>query len=157
MTYLERTARMSECERYRYMLERVWGIGSTRLLVIGLNPSTADALVDDPTIRRCVGFAKGLGYDGLLVGNLFAARSTSPAELQNFPDPIGPENDAWLEKLYARAESVVAAWGNGGRLYGRNQQVIKLLKRFSCFGVTRLGEPRHPLYLRADTALQPLP
>jgi hypothetical protein len=155
MTYLSRAAHISECGRYRYMLERAWGSGTTRLLIVGLNPSTADALVDDPTIRRCVGFAKGLGYDGLLMGNLFAARSTSPAALGDFADPVGPENDAWLRKLQKRAHNVVAAWGNGGRLYGRSDQVLKKLRSLSCFGVTSLGEPRHPLYLAANTPLQP--
>jgi hypothetical protein len=157
MTYLGRAAQISECGHYRYMLERVWGVGTTRLLIIGLNPSTADALVDDPTIRRCVGFARTLGYDGLLVGNLFAARSTSPANLQKFWDPVGPENDVWLQRLQKRAHRVVAAWGNGGRLLGRNQAVLRLLTAFDCFGVTSIGEPRHPLYLSADTALQPFP
>lgn len=154
MPYLSQAAHISSCGRYRYMLERAWGRGNARLLIVGLNPSTADALLDDPTIRRCVGFAKGLGYDGLLMGNLFAARSTSPSALASFEDPVGPENDEWLLKLQNRARGTVAAWGNGGRLNGRSQQVLKEMKNVSCFGVTNLGEPRHPLYLPATTPLQ---
>src|ERR1700755_2395175 len=119
MTYLSQAAHISSCGRYRYMLERVWSEGNNSLLIVGLNPSTADALLDDPTIRRCVGFAKGLGYGGLLMGNLFAARSTSPSALTGFEDPVGPENDAWLLKLQHRAHATVAAWGNGGRLFER--------------------------------------
>jgi hypothetical protein len=139
------------------MLERAWGRGHSRLLIIGLNPSTADALLDDPTIRRCVGFARALGHDGLLVGNLFAARSTSPDALREFSDPVGPDNDAWLQKLEKRAARVVVAWGNGGCLAGRNQEVLRLITSPHCFGTTALGEPRHPLYLPASATLQPFP
>lgn len=137
------------------MLERVWGSGTSRLLVIGLNPSTADAYQDDATIRRCVSFAETLGAAGLLVGNLFAARSTSPQGLRNFADPVGLENDAWLGRLQRRASRVVVAWGNGGRLMGRNTRVLALVQTPYCFGITKLGEPRHPLYLPASVALRP--
>jgi hypothetical protein len=156
MMYLGRAAHISDCGRYRYMLERVWGPGSSRLLIVGLNPSTADAFIDDPTIRRCVGFAKRFGYEGLLMANLFAARSTSPATLAGLEDPIGPENDTWLRLLEKRALCVVAAWGNGGRLHGRSQYVKSLLSNLRCFGLTGIGEPRHPLYLAAHTPLEPL-
>jgi hypothetical protein len=137
------------------MLERAWGKGASRLLVIGLNPSTADASVDDPTIRRCVSFAKAFGFDGLLVGNLFAARATDPNHLESFADPIGPDNDSWIRKLQVRAERVVVAWGNGGRLGGRSEDVMKVLRSPYCLGTTRYGEPRHPLYLHQSTQLEP--
>lgn len=151
--YRDKSAVISDCFEYRYVLERVWGTNTSRLLVIGLNPSTADSMVDDPTIRRCVGFAQSFGYDGLLVGNLFAARSASPTRLKQIADPVGPDNDWWLDKLQSRANRVVAAWGNGGRLNGRSSDVFCSLKNPYCFGRTKLGEPRHPLYLRGSTVL----
>jgi hypothetical protein len=139
--------------RYRYSLERVWGDGKTRALFIGLNPSTADATHDDPTVRRCVGFARRFGYSGLLLGNLFAARCTVPLELRGFPDPVGPENDQFLGSLLARSDLVIAAWGNHGLYLGRGDAVFKRLTTARCFGLTKRGQPRHPLYVRADTAL----
>jgi hypothetical protein len=151
--YTASTATISECNRYRYSLERAWSAGTSRLLVIGLNPSTADSSADDPTVRRCVGFAKQFGFDGLLIGNLFAARSTSPVALRSFEDPIGPDNDMWLQKLQAKAGRVVVAWGNGGRNGGRSAAVIGLLRDPYCFGKTRMGEPLHPLYLPGSADL----
>lgn len=148
LDYRAGSAVISDCGKYRYALERSWGDGRSRLLIIGLNPSTADAAVDDPTVRRCVGFGKSLGFDGLLIGNLFAARSTSPAALVKFNDLVGPENDRWLVELQARAGQVIVAWGNGGRLNERGKEVMRLLRSPFCFGKTGAGEPRHPLYLR---------
>lgn len=124
------------------------------MLFVGLNPSTADWASDDPTIRRCVQFAKREGHDGLLVGNLFAFRTKSPAELKKAPLPVGPENDRWLEKLGGRATQVVLAWGNHGRLFGRDQFVAAMFKGTHCFGVTKEGQPTHPLYQRSDTPLR---
>ena len=125
--------------------------------MVGLNPSTADGDADDPTVRRCVGFARTLGFSGLLVGNLFALRSTSPSQLSVANDPVGPENDRWLGELQARSTLVVAAWGNYGRLFGRSQIVLEILNTPKCFGVTAWGEPRHPLYLAASSKLIALP
>ena len=152
--YLDTSATISVCTKYRYSLERVWDTGSTRVMIVGLNPSTADADSDDPTIRRCVGFARSNGFDGLLVTNLFAARSTSPAALLEMDDPVGPENDHWIGRLTRRATKVVIAWGNGGRLKRRDEEVLKVLAGSYCFGKTQLGAPRHPLYLARTTALQ---
>jgi hypothetical protein len=154
--YRASSAVISHCGRYRYALERVWEEGLSRLLIVGLNPSTADGSTDDPTVRRCVGFGRSLGFSGLLVGNLFAARSTSPVALQQCDDPVGPENDRWLVELEQRADKVIVAWGNRGRLLNRNEQVLTLLRNPYCFGRTAAGEPRHPLYLRRGVAVEPL-
>ena len=155
--YISTFAEISECGRYRYFLERAWSTSSDRMLVIGLNPSTADSTVDDATIRRCVGFAKGMGYAGLFMANLFALRSTDPKALPKHPDPIGPQNDEWIAKLYDRATIAVAAWGNWGNLQQRGDEIRRRYPGLQCFGVTAQGEPKHPLYLPSDTGLRPLP
>lgn len=122
-----------------------------------LNPSTADATLDDPTIRRCRGFAKGWGMGGLVVVNLFAFRATSPAALKSSADPVGPENDDAIHDAVVGSRAVVAAWGVHGRLLGRADQVLGLLREIGrepmCLGVTKDGYPRHPLYVRRDARL----
>jgi len=107
---------VSPCHRHCYSLWRVWDAALPRLLVIGLNPSTADATVNDPTIRRCLGFAKSWGYGTVVVTNLFALRSPYPKTLRAASDPVGPEADAWIGRLVAETELCLVAWGNGGRL-----------------------------------------
>jgi hypothetical protein len=145
-------AAFSSCGTYRYELRRVWN--DTRGLVcwIMLNPSTADAELDDPTIRRCLRFARSWGYGGIVVHNLFALRATDPAELRRHPDPVGPGNDEWLTRGTSAALTV-AAWGTHGALAGRADQVRTMLTRAGVrlhhVGLTRAGAPRHPLYLPA--------
>lgn len=138
---------------YRYLLERSWS-DSPRLGFIMLNPNRADATIDDPTIRRCVRFAKSWGYGGLEVVNLFAYRAKTPTLLKQVEDPIGVENDHYLARLPQRVDSIVLAWGNWGRLQGRDRAVIQLLSSqqiLYCLGTTKLGQPRHPLYLKSST------
>lgn len=143
---------------YRYALMRHWGAGKRCVLFIGLNPSTADARHDDPTVRRMMSFARNWGYDSLWVANIFALRSTDPKGLQLHAHPVGPQNDAWILGMVRHADCVVAAWGDGGRLHGRAAQVAALLGRDArCLGVTVLGEPRHPLYVPASRTLSRLP
>jgi len=114
-----------------------------------LNPSTADDLTDDPTIRRCIGFARSWGFGALAVGNLFAYRTTSTGELCASPDPVGCENDCWLTRLHEKSSLTIAAWGNHGRLLGRSSAVTSILTGLHILGLTVLGEPRHPLYVRS--------
>lgn len=117
-------------------------------MFIGLNPSTADETNDDPTIRRCRGFAKAWGFRQMWMLNLFAFRATSPKDMRNAGDPIGPENDRYLQE-YAQRGFVVAAWGRTGEFMKRDRQVMELLKG----RIHQIGEaeyPRHPLYLRKD-------
>lgn len=119
-----------------------------------LNPSTADEYVLDPTVRRCVYFAQRWGYESLIVGNLFALRSTDPAALYGHPDPVGPENDQYLEQMTREAVFVVAAWGVHGALCRRGGEVARRLatiRPLYCLGRTQDGHPRHPLYMRAET------
>lgn len=142
--------------RYRYLLGRSWGHGPRMLWVLA-NPSTADALDDDPTVRRCVGFATRHGYGGLLVVNLWAWRATDPRELARVADPVGRENDAFIAHA-TRASSgpVVLGWGARGER-SRVDAVLALLgdRPVRCLGVTRSGHPRHPLYVSRTTRLRP--
>ena len=138
---------------YRYRLWRRWAAGNSVLFVL-LNPSTADAEHDDPTLRRCVGFARRWGFGGVEIVNLFALRATDPRHLRNAVDPVGPDNNRQIRRAAQAAELVVAGWGNHGARDGRAAIVSRLLGRgrtLHCLGVTRQGQPRHPLYVAAQT------
>lgn len=140
------SATISPCNRYRYDLWRHWAHGPY-CMFIGLNPSTADGLNDDPTIRRCISFAKAGGYGALCMTNLFAYRATSPTVMKSVPDPIGEENDGYLTSLAAGAGIVIAAWGVHGVHRKRADKVIEMIPFLHCLGVTKEGHPKHPLYL----------
>jgi len=146
----ESGAIFSECRKYRYALWRRWD-ERPYVLFIGLNPSTADETVDDPTIRRCKQFAKDWGYGAVYMANLFAYRATKPAEMKKASEPVGPENDIWLLELSAGAGLVVAAWGVHGTHAQRDTDVIGLLGHMHCLGVTKNLDPLHPLYLPKTT------
>jgi len=154
---------ISDCGTYRYMLTRrlhdISAIHRSTLFIM-LNPSTADARLDDPTIRRCMGFAKTWGCRGIVVANLYALRSTDQSVLWQHPDPIGPENDAYLAQLAGEHETVVCAWGGSARS-DRVDAVKRIFDdrscRLMCLGVTKSGSPRHPLFVRADTQRIPWP
>ncbi len=100
-------------------------------------------------------FAQQWGYGGVIMANLFAVRATSPRVLPHVPDPIGPENDRWLEQLRNSVDVAVAAWGWMGSIHSRSARVESRLGELYCLGATKNGEPRHPLYVRGDSALQP--
>ena len=143
---------------YRYLLWRAWNPRLPRVLWILLNPSTADERVDDPTLRRLHSFSQHFGFGGLEVVNLFALRSTDPRALARMVDPIGPENDDYIREAGVRATKIIAAWGSYGTLYGRDHYILaQIASPIFCLGITRNGNPRHPLYLRGDTALCSFP
>ncbi len=143
-------AEFSDCLKFRYWLERDLEVKSEKtLLVIGLNPSTADAENNDPTIRRCIRFATEWGYGRLWVANIFAFRSTDPKGLLGIKDPVGADNDKWIKKLNLKADLTLVAWGNNGMLNGRYKDVLKYVKDPHCLGQTKLSHPRHPLYVKA--------
>ncbi len=147
-----KSAQFSGCRKYRYTLTRVWDDRYKRRAVfIGLNPSTADAEIDDPTIRRCIQFAKKWGYPGIIMINLFAYRSTDPKKLLSVEDPVGPDNDYWIMSAVTDTDCVVAAWGTRGSIMMRSNKVQLLLAteniELKCLGTTRDGFPLHPLYL----------
>lgn len=161
----ESGAELSDCGHYRYRLWRQWAEVPPVLFVM-LNPSTADATQDDPTIRRCIGYAKRWGRGGIIVANLYAWRATKPADLHVAQGPVGeypvigfsggPENrnDKALEEAALDADLVIAAWGaDPGPIRHRPAYVLELLRRrceIKALGLTKHGQPRHPLYMRAD-------
>lgn len=159
IAYFEMSAEFSDGGLYRYRLDRAWQIDNPRrLVVIGLNPSTADESADDPTIRRCVGFAKREGCGGLIMVNLYAYRATRPADLFRAKDPLGDGNDSTLRHVcVGGGRIVVAAWGVRGAPQNRGSDVLRMLRRNGVevhhLGLTKDGHPKHPLYLPATAPL----
>lgn len=152
-----RGADLSDDGMYRYELTREWG-SEPPLVFIMLNPSSADALVDDPTIRRCMGFADREGFGGIIVVNLFAFRTFDPKEMAKAADPVGPENAEYLRRVVAEYPgAIVVAWGAHKMAEGPgrtlNYEVTSGGVSLQCLGRTKAGAPRHPLYLAAETPL----
>lgn len=149
------SADFSPCRTWRYRLHRRWARGPVVGFIL-LNPSTADETADDPTIRRCIGYAKAWGYGALTLGNLFAFRATDPRDMRAAPDPIGPDNDAWLERIASEVGMghLVCGWGTHGAFMGRGEAVIAHLLSTGHFPkalkLTSDGQPGHPLYLRGN-------
>lgn len=149
------TATLSTDRMYRYRLGRRWGADGLEALFVMLNPSTADESVDDPTIRRCIGFAKAWGCNALTVVNLYALRATDPEALRTHADPVGPENDATIAAAVAATDIIVCAWGAFNLSPLRVRRVWPLLNLSElrppqCLGTTKDGHPKHPLYLPAS-------
>jgi hypothetical protein len=152
---------ISSCGNYRY---RLWRGNGPTLHFVMLNPSTADATVDDPTIRRCLSFAAREGCSGLQVTNLFAFRSPSPRVMFEAPDPVGPENDRHLSEMSARAsvcgEKIVCAWGRHAPR-ARVEKVLSILHTANpalwCLGKNLNGSPKHPLYVCGTAPLREYP
>lgn len=155
MKYQESYARISEDGKYRYALTRIWDRDRLPVCFVMLNPSTADAEEDDPTIRRCVSFAKREQHGGLIVVNLFAYRATEPKALLSADDPVGPENDLAIQHLCHTFRTVFAWGAERWPLVRRRSAAVRgmLTPPFSCLGVTRDGHPRHPLYLSGATRI----
>lgn len=153
------SARYSSCEIYRYTLQRVWDESGPMVSFIGLNPSTATEIENDPTVRRCIGYAHSWGFGGMRMLNAFALRSTDPRGLKQIDDPVGPDNDFWLKKMTKDVSLTVLCWGVHAELNERHAHIVKLLRKASrdvhCLGVTKAGYPKHPLYLKQS--LQAVP
>lgn len=157
---VEASAVISDDEAYRYRLERVWDPKGTTVAFVMLNPSTADAETDDPTLRRCQSFARSWGHGRLVVVNLYALRATRPVHLWEHPDPAGPDNGWYLgggllrDQDHETPRMIVAAWGvNAHRSEVEAfRRTLGMFRRSAyCLGRTRAGAPRHPLYVRGDT------
>lgn len=151
---------------HRLWLSRAWGAQPAERFVLWvmLNPSTADAEIDDPTIRRCIGFTRSWGYDALVVVNLYSLRTPDPRAVWRHPKPVHLLNDAEIDRLARVADRVVAAWGAAGgarfALEERAARVTEIVSRYRplvCLGTSLGGAPRHPLYVRADVAVEPWP
>lgn len=155
---VEKRALISDCGAYRYWLTRKWGPGHDMRFIM-LNPSVADADIDDPTIRRCMSFAKREGYGGIIVCNLFALRSTDPSALAGGEDPVGPDNGKWIQELVDKCHLLptVAAWGAHPFATDRAEAVKAMFAKVAgplwCLGKTQAGHPRHPLYVKGDQPL----
>lgn len=160
---ITRDARISPCGLYRYSLSRRWDIFLPMGLVLGINPSTADAERDDATVRKLIGFSKRWGWGGFYLGNPFAFRSTDQRGLLTAADPVGPGNDSELCTLRALSCQIVCAWGSA-----KTPEVRKLLderlrvmaplfagRDLLCLGTTADGSPKHPLMLSYSTPLEP--
>ena len=143
VTMMIKNAVLSEDRIYRYALWRIWDESKKRVLFIGLNPSTADEVEDDSTVKRCMSYAEQWGFGGILIGNLFAYRATNPLEMMTASDPVGTENDSWLKKLTNEADLIVGVWGNSGQFKGRSIEVVSMLRRLYCLQITAKGEPHH--------------
>jgi len=145
------SARFSPCRRYRYALWRSWGdprpFGSPCAMFVCLNPSTADETQDDPTLRRCIAFARAWGFSALCMTNLFAYRATDPADMLAQADPVGEANDPTLRATAKMAGVIIAAWGVHGSYLGRGAVVRAMLPKLHYLRLTKAGHPAHPLYL----------
>lgn len=155
------SAYLSEDRTYRYSLTRDVAplTGNGTVAFIGFNPSTADETEDDPTIRRCIDFARRWGFARLKMLNLYGFRAMDPRGLSAHLDPVGPDNDCTIAKVVGGSELVICAWGGLPRLLRDGEEriegVLALVAAPHCLGVTANGQPRHPLYLKANTLPEP--
>lgn len=150
------SAMFSPCRLYRYDLWRRWS-NDPVCVFIGLNPSTADATKDDPTIRKCVGYATRWGYGSICMVNLFAFRASNPKDMLAAEYPIGADNDAVLRSRVAGAAIVIAAWGKYGGYMNRGKIVMTMLSAtLQCLKHNKDGSPSHPLYLPYDVCPSPM-
>ena len=151
-----RGATFSSCRIWRYSLVRVWNMlpsDAGMCAFIGLNPSTADEIADDPTIRRCIGFARRWGFDGIYMLNAYGYRATDPRVMQAAADPVGADNDRVICKIADQCKLIVAAWGVHCQPE-REAEVCRAIDRtVHCLGMTKGGRPKHPLYLPSDSEL----
>jgi hypothetical protein len=145
-------AEFSKDRKYRYKLWRKWDESLPKIMFIGLNPSTADEIKDDPTITRMMNYAKLWGYGEIVVCNAFAFRATFPEDLKKEKDPVGEGNNKAISEEAKNAEKIVLAWGNHALFGNRSSEILQLLKEYKlfCLGKNSSGEPKHPLYLKRD-------
>lgn len=150
-----RSATVSACGQYRYSLRREWSNGGRIVLFIMLNPSTADAEVDDPTIRRCIALAKRWNFDALEVVNLFAWRATDPRQLSKCANPIGEGNNEAIMKAAERSSQIVCAWGANAYAKPMALRVKALLNHLPLWAIKMNadGSPKHPLYAKTESNL----
>lgn len=155
LNIMHKTATFSKSRKYRYTLWRGFtDLYATNYVVfVGLNPSAADEIFDDPTVRRCIRYAKDWGYDDLCMTNIFAFRATEPTIMMAEKSPIGRHNDFFLRDTVRRASMVVAAWGNDGEYLDRGRKVksmLSVLSKLHYLKLTKNNNPYHPLYLKKN-------
>lgn len=155
-------AKLSDDRLYRYTLERVWDSTKPILGFIMLNPSTADASSNDPTVRTCIAIAERWGYGGISVRNLFAYRATKPMAMMSYHRPVGEDNDKYLRAMLDRIGTIVLAWGGKGGYISRDAEVLSLIEKarpdfkgIVCLGMTNSHQPVHPLGTAGSIRLIP--
>lgn len=156
------SAEFSEDKKYRYWLERIWKDDGGLINILNfimLNPSTADVMQDDNSVRKCTNIAHREGYEGVRILNLFAIRSTDPKLLYESDRPIGPKNDDILTRFINHNDNVLA-WGNHGKHLGRDKIVLSMFRygwpgKIYCLDINKTGSPKHPLYVRNNIELKP--
>jgi len=151
-------ASFSPCRKWRYDLWRIWDPSLQRVAFIGLNPSTADETANDPTVTRCINYAKTWGYGGMHMLNIFGYRATDPKDMKSVEDPVGIGNTGVVTAIARECELIICAWGTHGGYRGRGKSMYHMLrsmKDIHCLGTTKDGHPKHPLYLKKD--LSPIP
>jgi hypothetical protein len=147
-------AEFSPCRTYRYSLWRIWDENLCKVMFIGLNPSTATETENDPTVRRCINFAKEWGFGGMFMMNAYAFRATLPKDMKAAEDPVGPGNNKALCYRASQAGIIVACWGTHCSIK-RAKEVFHVVNQpIHHLGLTKSGNPKHPLYLRSDTKLE---
>ena len=162
LSCMEAVAAFSPCRTFRYTLHRTWDVRLNKVAFLMFNPSTADERCDDPTIRRCRGFAERWSYGSMVIVNLFAVRGSDPRIVRQVPDPVGPANDYHILNATKDCVCVVCAWGCGGHMKGellkRPRAVVAMLRRcgvpVDCLGYSADGNPRHPLMLPYSAKLE---
>jgi len=140
---------------YRYALWRNWDYKADKVLFVGLNPSKANEHDNDPTIRRCIGFARAWGFGGVSVANIYAYCATHPSELFEAADPVGADNQKWLNTLCDTTSKIICCWGNHGLDDQENLPLFKMNKPLFHLKLNKSGAPAHPLYL--PKGLRPVP
>jgi hypothetical protein len=145
---MKKGANISIDKKYRYSLYRIWNDELLKVAFICLNPSIADDKIDDPTINRCIEFAKSWGYGGFYMLNLFAFRATNPSELTKVNDPIGMDNQNVILETITKVDKVICAWGNEGILLNQNKKILSIIENPYCIKINSSGEPSHPLFLK---------
>lgn len=155
--YTDSSAVFSSCRTWRYTLTRTINPHFPMIAFIGLNPSTADETLDDPTIRRCINFSRSWGFGQYVMLNLFGFRSTLPSGLLTINDPVGPDNDRYIADTLKLADAVCVAWGSHAKvrkiLQPRAAAVLEMIKNPMCLGINADGMPVHPLYQPANLKL----
>ncbi len=141
---------LSKNRKYRYVLSRIWDESKPTVMIIGLNPSTADETENDPTIIKCIDFAKSWGYGGVYMLNLFGFRATKPKDMFNTDEPIGQDNDKYIEEYSKICDKVICAWGNDGSYKNRSKDILSKIENTYYLKLNQTGEPAHPLYLKGD-------
>jgi hypothetical protein len=152
--FQEQGAKFSDCGKHRIALYRIWDKNKRFVMFIGLNPSTANAVSDDPTIRRVKSMALAWGYGGVYMMNLFTFISTDPKQLDIKSGNVS-NADLWLKTISYKCDKVIFAWGNFN-VFGRDKEVRNMFPNAEVLHINKNGSPKHPLYVKSDVIPIPL-